>query len=193
MFEYVWNRPCSHLRRMSRDLRIAPQSLRWHLLRLRDGGLIASRTVKGKTVYYVPWAIRAEDVPLFAALGNGRRGRIVELVGKRGRVTQTEVFRALGTYQQAVLPPLGDLTQLGLLRTWKEAGSRYYALGDAHARLVPTYAAAADARLEGLLAVFERDGVSPTLHSRSEEEAVVQISNGVERSALRFRLVPDVR
>ena len=39
VFEYVWNHPCSHLRRMSRELRIPPQSLRWHLLRLTGAGI----------------------------------------------------------------------------------------------------------------------------------------------------------
>src|SRR3990172_7861555 len=68
VFEYVWNHPCSHLRRISRDMRIPPQSLRWHLIRLRGGGILASRTLKGKTVYFAPWALREEDVPLFASL-----------------------------------------------------------------------------------------------------------------------------
>jgi len=79
VFEYTWNHPCAHLRRMSRELRIPPQSLRWHLLRLTHEGLLASRTVKGKTVYFAPWALRDEDVPLFASLSNGMRGRIVRL------------------------------------------------------------------------------------------------------------------
>src|SRR5437867_4426028 len=142
VFEYVWNHPCAHLRRMSRDLRIPPQSLRWHLIRLSRAGLLDSRTVKGKTVYYLPWAVREGDVPLLASLSNGMRGRIVRLVAQEHRITQSEVFRSLKTYQQAVLPPLGDLTRLGLLKTWKEDGKRFYELGDAYARLRGDYDAA---------------------------------------------------
>ena len=41
ILEYVWNRPCSHLRGISRDLRIPAQSLRWHLIRLQEGGVLA--------------------------------------------------------------------------------------------------------------------------------------------------------
>ena len=147
VFEYVWNYPCSHLRRISRELRIPPQSLRWHLLRLRESRLLASRKVKGKTVYYAPWAIRDEDVPLFASLSNGVRGRIVRFVAHRETTTQSDIFRGLETYQQAVLPPLGELTGLGLLKTWKENGKRFYVLGDAYARLQVTYAAASEERL----------------------------------------------
>lgn len=191
-FEYVWNSPCSHLRRISRDLRIPAQSIRWHLLRLRDGGLLASRRAKGKTVYYAPWAVREEDVALFACLANGRREKIVRYVAGKGRVTQSEVFQGLDTYQQAVLPPLGDLTRLGLLRTWKEDGNRFYALGDAYARLREAYAAVADARAGRLLEVLRRDGVSPKVQGREGERLVVQVSNGVQRSVLRFRLVPDL-
>src|SRR2546425_4673951 len=82
VFEYVWNHPCAHLRRMSRELHVPPQSLRWHLLRLTEAGLLASRPVKGKTVYFAPWALRDEDVALFASLSNGMRGRIVRLVAQ---------------------------------------------------------------------------------------------------------------
>ena len=193
VFEYVWNHPCSHLRRMSRELRIPPQSLRWHLLRLTGAGLLASRTVKGKTVYFAPWALRDDDVPLFASLSNGMRGRIVRLVAQEHRVTQSEVFRALKTYQQAVLPPLGDLTRLGLLRTWKEDGKRFYELGEAYGRLQGNYAAASVERLDRLLAVLKHDGVSPKVQSRGDREVHVQVSNGVQKSVLRFRTTPPMQ
>ncbi|MEK6852049.1 MAG: hypothetical protein AABY30_05885 [Candidatus Thermoplasmatota archaeon] len=193
VFEYVWNYPCSHLRRISRELRIPPQSLRWHLLRLRESRLLASRKVKGKTVYYAPWAIRDEDVPLFASLSNGVRGRIVRFVAHRETTTQSDIFRGLETYQQAVLPPLGELTGLGLLKTWKENGKRFYVLGDAYARLQVTYAEASEERLDRLLAVLRSDGVSPKVRSRGEGEVQVQVSSGVEKSVLRLRLAPAMR
>jgi len=199
VFEYVWNHPCAHLRRMSRELRIPPQSLRWHLLRLTkkgdkgEMGLLASRTVKGKTVYFAPWALREDDVPLFASLSNGMRGRIVRLVAQEHRVTQSEVFRTLKTYQQAVLPPLGDLTRLGLLKTWKEDGKRFYELGEAYGRLQGNYVAASAERLDRLLAVLKHDGVSPKVQSRGDREVQVQVSNGVQKSVLRFRTTPPMR
>ena len=193
VFEYTWNHPCAHLRRMSRELRIPPQSLRWHLLRLTHEGLLASRTVKGKTVYFAPWALRDEDVPLFASLSNGMRGRIVRLVAQERRVTQTTIFRSLKTYQQAVLPPLGDLARLGLLRTWKEDGKRFYELGDAYARLRGNYEGATGERIDRLLAVLKRDGVSPKVQSRGDREVHVQVSNGVQKSVLRFRVTPPMQ
>ena len=193
VFEFVWNHPCSHLRRISRDLRIPPQSLRWHLVRLRDKGLLASRTVKGKTVYYAPWAVRDEDVPLFATLSNGAPGKIVRFVADEKRTTQSEIFRGLHTYQQAVLPPLGELTRLGLLRTWKENGKRFYELGDAYARLRGNYAAASSERIDRLLAVLKVDGVSPKVQSRGDHEVHVQVSSGVQKSVLRLRLTPAMR
>ena len=193
VFEYVWNYPCSHLRRISRELRIPPQSLRWHLLRLREGGLLACRAVKGKTVYYAPWAIRDEDVARFASLSNGVRGRIVRFVADRETTTQSEIFRGLKTYQQAVLPPLGELAALGLVRTWKENGKRFYVLGDAYAGLRANYAAASQERLERLLARLRADGVSPKVQSRGEDEVQVQVSSGVQKSVLRLRLTPAMR
>ena len=189
-FEYVWNHPCAHLRRMSRELRIPPQSLRWHLLRLSRAGLLASRTVKGKTVYYQPWAVRDGDVALLASLSNGMRGRIVRLVAQERRITQSGVFRGLKTYQQAVLPPLDDLTRLGLLKTWKEDGQRFYELGDAYVRLQSNYDVATPERVDRLMAVLKRDGVSPKVRSRGEHEVHVQVSNGLQNSVLRFRLAP---
>jgi len=193
VFEYVWNHPCAHLRRISRELRIPAQSLRWHLLRLREGGVFASRKVKGKTVYFAPWAVRDEDVPLFASLANGIRGRIVRYVAEQKQTTQSEIFRGLNTYQQAVLPPLAELTQLGLLRTWKENGKRFYEPGDAYARLMQNYAAASGERVDRLLAVLRRDGVSPKVQSRGEHEVIVQVSNGVQKSVLRLRVTPAIR
>jgi len=193
ILEYVWNRPCSHLRGISRDLRIPAQSLRWHLIRLQEGGVLASKRVKGKTVYFAPWAIREGDVPLFASLANGLRGRIVRYVLQERRTTQSDIFRGLKTYQQAVLPPLGELAGLGLLRTWKENGKRFYEPGDAYARLMQNYAAASGERVDRLLAVLRRDGVSPKVQSRGEHEVIVQVSNGVQKSVLRLRVTPAIR
>jgi len=193
VLEYVWNHPCAHLRRISRDLRIPAQSLRWHLIRLQEGGVLASKRVKGKTVYFAPWAIREGDVPLFASLANGLRGRIVRYVLQERRTTQSYIFRGLKTYQQAVLPPLGDLTRLGLLKTWKEDGKRFYELGEAYGRLQGNYVAASAERLDRLLAVLKHDGVSPKVQSRGDREVQVQVSNGVQKSVLRFRTTPPMR
>lgn len=191
VFEYVWNRPCAHLRRIARDLNIPPQSLRWHLLRLRDAKILDSRVVKGRTVYYAPWAIRDEDVERLAALTNGVRRTIVHMLGS-GPKTQVAVFRSLKTYQQAVLPPLEDLTRLSLIRTWKDNGKRLYERGPTHAEMAEAYAAAQGERLDRLLAVLKHDGVSPKVQSRGPTEAIIQVSNGVDHSILRFRLAPDL-
>jgi len=193
VFEYVWNHPCSHLRRISRELRIPPQSLRWHLMRLVDGRILAARTTRGKTVYYAPTAVREGDVPALAALSNGMRGRIVRLVSQEKRITQSDIFRALRTYQQAVLPPLRELTSLGLLATWKANGKRYYEAGDTYARLRSAYAGASQERLDRLLGVLRSDGVSPKVQSRSEDEAQVLVSSGLQKSVLRLGLSPVVR
>jgi predicted transcriptional regulator len=193
VFEYVWNHPCAHLRRISRELRIPPQSLRWHLGRLVDGRILATRTVKGKTVYYAPWAVRDADVPAFAALSNGMRGRIVRLVVEKRKITQSDIFRGLRTYQQAVLPPLGELIGLGLLTSSKANGKRFYEVGEAYGRLRSEYAGAAPERFERLLAVLQRDGVAPKVQSRTGEEAQVQVSNGLQKSVLRLRLAPAIR
>ncbi len=193
VFEYVWNNPCSHLRRISRELRIPAQSLRWHLLRLCEGDVLASQRVKGKVVYFAPWAVREEDVLVFAAMANGTRGKIVRLVAQEKRITQSEIFRSLRTYQQAVLPPLAELAELGLLKTWKENGKRFYELGDAFARLQENYAAASQERTDRLLAVLTRDGVSPKVQSHGADEVQIQVSNGVQKSILRLRLAPPVR
>jgi predicted transcriptional regulator len=189
-FEYVWNNPCSHLRKISRELRIPPQSLRWHLLRLVDGKILAARTSRGKTVYYAPWAVRDADVPALAALSNGMRGRIVRLVSREKRVSQSDVYRALRTYQQAVLPPLGELTRLHLLTSWKSNGKRFYELGDAYARLHEDYARAGQERMDRLLAVLKRDGVSPKVQTKTEDEVHVQVSAGDQKSTLRLGLLP---
>lgn len=192
VFEYVWNHPCCHLRRISRELRIPPQSLRWHLVRLVDGGILASRNARGKTVYYAPWAVRDADVLALAALSNGTRGRIVRHVAEHGRTTQSEIFRTLHTYQQAVLPPLRELTALGLLRTWRADGKRYYEMGEAYGRLRADSAGAAEQRFDRLLATLTRDGVSPKVQSRSDVEVQLQLSNGLQKSVLRLGLFPVI-
>ena len=193
VFEYVWNHPCSHLRRISRELRIPPQSLRWHLLRLVDAKILAARTARGKTVYYAPWAVRDGDVPALAALTDGKRGRIVRLVNQEKTITQSGIFRALRTYQQAVLPPLRELTDFGLLSSWKANGKRYYEPGETYARLRLDYTGARQERLDVLLGVLKNDGVSPKVQSRSDDEGQVQVSSGLQKSVLRLALSPAIR
>ena len=92
-----------------------------------------------------------------------------------------------------MLPPLGDLARLGLLRTWKEDGKRFYELGDAYARLRGNYEGATGERIDRLLAVLKRDGVSPKVQSRGDREVHVQVSNGVQKSVLRFRVTPPMQ
>jgi DNA-binding transcriptional ArsR family regulator len=72
IFEHVCNHPCSHLRTISRATGYSTQTVRWHLRKLMEGGLI-SESSNGRKKFYSPLKniIQSEECDVLAILNRG--------------------------------------------------------------------------------------------------------------------------
>lgn len=53
LYEYIDERPGSHLREIARELDLKPSNAAWHLRKLEQTNLVRSRDIGGKKVYYL--------------------------------------------------------------------------------------------------------------------------------------------
>jgi len=53
LYNYIDERPGSHLREIARELDLKPSNAAWHLRKLEQTNLVRSRTIGGKRVYYL--------------------------------------------------------------------------------------------------------------------------------------------
>jgi predicted transcriptional regulator len=53
LYEYIEERPGSHLREIARELDLKPSNAAWHLRKLEQTNLVRSRDIGGKKVYYL--------------------------------------------------------------------------------------------------------------------------------------------
>jgi len=122
IFQVLCNRPCSHVRAISREVGVAPPSVLWHLEKLLGRGLVRRQSIGNRAVYYPSDMLEAGDVELLAFLESGHRGRAIKTVLDHPGISQGELVRLSGANGHA----LGALAGKGLMQMVKDGRHRRY-------------------------------------------------------------------
>jgi len=122
IFQSLCNRPCSHLRAISREVGVAPPSVLWHLGRLVGRGAVRKGRSGNRTVYYPSGMLEPEDPELLAFVCDRVRLPAVLLVLERPGIRQGELVRDAGANSHA----LAALVGRGVLEMVKDGRHRRY-------------------------------------------------------------------
>jgi predicted transcriptional regulator len=80
LYNYIDERPGSHLREIARELDLKPSNAAWHLRKLEQTNLVRSRTIGGKRVYYlVEGGIEARREAIAEAILKNKNARDIML------------------------------------------------------------------------------------------------------------------
>ncbi|MFQ6127773.1 MAG: helix-turn-helix domain-containing protein [Thermoplasmata archaeon] len=184
IFAYLLRFPCSHLRQLSRVLRIPIQTLKWHLVELEKAGILSPALVGNKKCYFIPARIEREDIAALSLLSDGMNRKIVYLLMKRGPFSQKEIFTSLRTYRQAVQPRLKILEEAGMIHSSRRGRERTYKIADNLTEMRGRYLERKAEVSKRLREILDDDGLSPKVSKTLSRSTIYTIDTGEGREEI---------
>jgi DNA-binding transcriptional ArsR family regulator len=174
IFEHVCNHPCSHLRAISRATGYSTQTMRWHLRKLMEGGLI-SESSDGRKKFYSPLKniIQSEECDVLAILNRGETKDIYLFIEKWPKKTQKEICKDLGTYQQLLSRALLLLENSGLITYEKIGREKAYFVTGKVKELEEAFELKSVIFERALMDALQVDSLNPSI--KNSDENILQI------------------
>lgn len=174
VFTHICNHPCYHLRAISRAIGYSTQTVRWHLKKLVDGGLI-SESSRGRKKLYRPLKniIMDDECKVLEILNRTDLREVYLFIEKRPKSTQTEICKALGTYQQLISRALLLLERSGLIIHKKIGRKKEYFITGKVKELEEAFELKSITFQNAIIDALKADSLSPSIES--SDENVLQI------------------
>ncbi|HVL49017.1 MAG TPA: winged helix-turn-helix transcriptional regulator [Candidatus Thermoplasmatota archaeon] len=140
IFEYIQSHPGTHLRATATALDLSTTNVLWHLRKLEDAKLVASKKFEGYKVFYpVAGGVETKRKAIASAvLKNGNAQQILEYIAAHPSAHQREIARAMNVNHGTVRWHLRKLNEAGLLvQVKKEHTTQYYLAEEGHEFLSP--------------------------------------------------------
>lgn len=179
IFEYICNFPCSHLRAISRATNYSPQTVRWHLGKLMQTGLISQHIKKGKK-FYSPLKniIKTEECGVLALLNRDDIRNTYLFIEKRPKKTQKELCQALDSYQQILSRVLLSLENSDLI-TYEKVGREKVYFVTPKVREFEKSFTSKDKTFEiALMHALKADSVNPSIDSSNKNHFAIKLDIG---------------
>lgn len=185
IFRYVCNNPCSHLRDLSRKLDISPQTARWHLSKLSEGGLLAKIAKGKKTLFFPNYGIIGErECEVFSLLRREDVLKIYLFITKHPEVTQGTISQSVGTYQQKLSMKLTSLEDAGLIGHKRIGRMKAYSTTDRVKNAQEKLEKGKEIYKRWLMDVLTEDGVNPNIISDEAETLSIRLDFGTAESSV---------
>ena len=129
IFSFVCKSPCTSLSYLVDRTSLAPSTLRWHLRVLENIGLISTRQIAGRSVYYPNRVFGSAALFLMARLRSRNVPEIFHLVLENPGISQKELLLHLPISQQALSSLTRGLEKYGILSSVVDGRAKRYFLG----------------------------------------------------------------
>ncbi len=190
IFQHLMENPLTHLRELARKTEIPVGTADWHLKILTQEHIISTFEEKNRRDYYPTGWIESEDLACLSALQDRTTKDIYFLVEKNKGLSQTDIARKMGKYQQYVQPHLADLERHGFLTAVASGRKKVYQVGNKAADLEQKYVDRSSSYLDKILETLRDDGLNPHIQGRSKAVLKVKIDDGQNVFYLRIRANP---
>ncbi len=179
LFEYICNFPCSHLRAIARATGYSPQTVRWHLGKLMQGGLISQRT-HGRKKLFSPLKniIETEDCDVLAILSREDIRSIYLFIEKRPKKTQKELCKALDSYQQILSRILLSLENSDLITYEKVGREKAYFATPKVREFEMAFASKSKTFEIALMEALEADSLNPSIEGSNKNHLWIKLDIG---------------
>ncbi|MEE9151499.1 MAG: winged helix-turn-helix transcriptional regulator [Thermoplasmata archaeon] len=179
IFEHVCNFPYSHLRAISRATGYSVQTVRWHLRKMMEGGLISESPRKGKKFYNTLKNLNiAQECEVFALLNSAEVRDIYLFIEKSPKRTQKELCKALDIYQQRLSRVLISLENSGLITHEKIGRGNIYFVTGKVKKLEDSFDSRSATLERALMNAIEADSLNPSIKSSDENSLQIKLDIG---------------
>jgi DNA-binding transcriptional ArsR family regulator len=188
MFQYLCQNPCSRIRIVARDLELAVTTVDWHLKKLSERGFITAKQVGKNRIYYPTEMVDSRDIEVLSLLRQDKAKLICSAVANNQGITQGELGKKVGMYQQEVGWYTSKLTEKSVLSRVKDGKyKRYYISID----LKNALSSNRDRRnlfKRALLRALKNDGANPEILRSRTDNLVIKIGPYKEKTILKVNL-----
>jgi predicted transcriptional regulator len=190
IFQYLMENPLTHLRELARETGIPVGTADWHLKILTQENVVSTFDDRNKRHFFpTGWIVR-EDLACLSVLQNKTTRDIYLLVERTEGLSQTDIARKLGKYQQYVQPHLVALEHHGFLKGEVSGRKKVYQAGDKASHLEQKYVDRSADYLDSVLQMLNSDGLNPRIQGRSKVVLKVKMDDGHNVFYLRIRSNP---
>jgi DNA-binding transcriptional ArsR family regulator len=192
IFEFICNHPCMHLRAISRGTDFSTQNVRWHLNKLKEGGLVTERSV-GKKKHYSPLKnmFNEEECRILGLLNHEEVKRVYLEIQKNPKTTQMDLSKTLDIYQQKLSNLLLSLERSELIDYEKKGREKAYQVTSLIKILEDKFETRAENYKKELVLALEKDGLNPKIKSEKKGLLSIELHIGSEeRYILKIRMNP---
>jgi DNA-binding transcriptional ArsR family regulator len=186
IFRLLCNRPGAPVRELGREAGIAPPSVLWHLGKLVGSGAVSRARLGSRTVYYPSGMVAPADLELLAALADRSRVSAVRRVLESPGLAQGELSGGEGVSGRT----LGALASRGVLAVVRDGRHRRYYPSPLLSQKRAHYDRRARRFRQALMALLEREGLSPEAERYNSTFLDVRVRLGTRPESLRLLCNP---
>ena len=192
IFQYLCKNPCSKLRTIAKELGLAVPTADWHLRKLTSKGLISTKTVGKNKVFYPAEMIDPNDIEVLTLLSGDKARLICSTIADNLGITQSELGKKLGMYQQEIGWYTSKLTEKGVLSRVKDGRFRRFYINDNLEDVLHSNRKRRGHFKKILMKFLRNDGAKPEIIRSRGDTLVIQIGAGKEKTILKvnLRLIP---
>jgi DNA-binding transcriptional ArsR family regulator len=180
--------PCSKLKSMASFLELADTTVDYHLRKLTQGGLVTVKKVSKNKVYYPSDMIDSADIEVLALLAQDKVRLICSVISQNPGISQSELGKKLGMYQQEIGWYTSKLTEKGILKRVIDGKFRRYYLSTELGEVLRSNRKRMNLFKKNLIKSLKRDGMSPEIIRSRGNTLVIQIGVGKDKTLLKVNL-----
>jgi DNA-binding transcriptional ArsR family regulator len=160
-----------------------------------NAGLVSMKKVGKNKVYYPTDMIDPADIEILALLTGDKARLICSKISENPGITQGELGKKLGMYQQEIGWYTGKLTEKGVLKRVVDGRFRRYYLSDEIEVILKSNRKRLNLFKKNLIKALKRDGMNPEIIRSRGDTLVIQIGGEKDRNILKvnLNLLPNLR
>jgi DNA-binding MarR family transcriptional regulator len=190
IFQYLCERPCSHLRRIARELNISVPTAEWHLKKFVEKDVLRAVMMENKYVYYPSNMMDPEDINIIWCLNNDKSKLIYETIMDAPGITQKKICEKTNLYQQAASSYTTKLEEVGLIVSQREGRFKRYTITNHPYKILRSKQKRRKYFREWIIKILKEEGLNPKVLRIRDGEMRIQIKNQGKTSILRINIDP---
>lgn len=188
VFQFLCDRPCSHLRLVARSLHISTPTADWHLKRLVRSDFVGQQVVGKKKVYYPKDLIAPDDIITLSLLNEDLPRRIIAELKETPGLSQKALKERIG--RGAMSRCLGQMQVAGIIDGVISGRFTHHFIHKALLSRDKDYSRRMKQFRKALLKRLEKDGLSPRIVTARENLVEIEVQSGAEKGRLTIRTRP---
>jgi DNA-binding transcriptional ArsR family regulator len=188
IFQFLCKNPCSKLRTVANSLELAVPTADWHLRKLSAKGLVSVKKVGKNKVFYPSEMIDSADIEVLALLSGDKARLICTTISDNPGISQGELGKKLGMYQQELGWYTSKLTEKSVLKRVIDGRYRRYYLSKELGNILRSNRKRLNHFKKNLIKALKSDGMDPEIIRSRGDTLIIQIGPKKEKTLLKVNL-----